>query len=160
MVETLTYDALSSNKLSAMVDSEYVFWGSILRDHRSGDTRLAAKQLVEELFELGRVGIQLVENAFFAMLGLVLRLPSAKSFRQVMPVFEEPRVQHLQNSADVAGALAIEIKSSGGRVGVFRAGAVSRALQKLHRHKRIEKIRDAAGCTANSWPICAPVRGR
>jgi len=143
-----------------MVDSEYVFWGSILRDHRSGDTRLAAKQLVEELFELGRVGIQLAENAFFAMLGLVLRLPSAKSFRQVMPVFEEPRVQHLQNSADVAGALAIEIKSSGGRVGVFRAGAVSRALQKLHRHKRIEKIRDAAGCTANSWPICAPVRGR
>ena len=110
-----------------MVDSEYVFWGSILRDHRSADTTLAATQLVEELFELGRVGIQLVENAFFAMLGLVLRLPSAKSFRQVMPVFEKPRVQHLQNSADVAGALAIEIKSSGGRVGVFRAGAVSRA---------------------------------
>jgi hypothetical protein len=112
-----------------MVDSEFVFWGSILRDHRSADTRLAAKQLVEELFELGRVGIQLVKNAFFVMLGLVLRLSSATSFRQVMPVFEEPRVQHLQNSADVAGSLAIEVKSSGGVLAYF-APALSPARSK------------------------------
>ena len=84
------------------------------------------------------------------MLGLVLRLSSAKSFRQVMLVFEEPRVQHLQNSADVAGALAIEVKSNGGVLAYFRACAVSRALQKLHRPKRIEKIRDAAGMQSES----------
>ena len=36
-------------------------------------------------------------------------------------------------------------KSSGGRAGVFRAGSVALGLEELHRKKRIEKIRDAAG---------------
>jgi hypothetical protein len=42
---------------------------------------------------------------------------------------------------------------------VFRAGAVSRALQKLHRHKRIEEIRDAADAERVLGPFARRLAG-
>src|SRR5581483_5251208 len=92
---------------------------------------------------LRRVGIQLLKNAFLAVLRFVLRLACAKGFRQIVPEFEEALVQHNQNSADVARAIAIKIKSSSGRVEVFRFRTVSLAVEELHCHKRIKKISDA-----------------
>ena len=103
-----------------------------------------AGHAVEELFELRRLGIELFEDSFFAVLGFVLRLPGAERFRQVMPELEQPRVQHLGDSADVARAFAVKVESGRGRVEIFRAGSVALAFEELHCHKRVEKIRDAA----------------
>src|SRR4030095_5177176 len=99
---------------------------------------------VEELFELRRLGIQLFEDSFFAVLCFVLRLPGTERFRQVMPELEQPRIQHLGDSADVARALAVKVESGRWRVEIFRPGSVALAFEELHHHKRVEKIRDAA----------------
>src|SRR5438477_11457527 len=84
-----------------------------------------AGHAVEELFEFRRLGIQLFEDAFSAVLGFVLRLPGAKRFRQVMPELEQPCVQHLGDSADVARALAVEVERAAAGVLEYFASAPS-----------------------------------
>jgi hypothetical protein len=78
------------------------------------------------------------------VLGFVLRFPCAQRFRQIIPVPEQARVEHLGNSADVAQAAAVEIQGGIGRIEIFRVGAVAFTLEEFHCHKRIEKICDAA----------------
>ena len=99
---------------------------------------------VEEALELFRVGIQFIEYVFAAVLGFVLRFPGAQRFGQIIPVLEQPRIEHLGDSADVARAVAVEIQSGGGRIEIFRVGAVAVTFEEFHCHKRIEKIHDAA----------------
>jgi hypothetical protein len=99
---------------------------------------------VEKALELFRVGIQFIEYVFAAVLGFVLRFPGAQRFRQIIPVLEQPRIEHLRNSTDVARAAAVEIQSGGGRVEIFRVGAVALTFEEFHCHERIEKICDAA----------------
>src|SRR5438874_9353630 len=82
-----------------------------------------ASHAVEELFEFRRLGIQLFEDAFSAVLGFVLRLPGAKRFRQVMPELEQPCVQHLGDSADVARALAVKVERAAAGVLEYFASA-------------------------------------
>ena len=91
-----------------------------------------------------RVRIQFIEYVFAAVFGFVLRFPGAQRFRQIIPVLEQPRIEHLGNSADVARAGAVEIQSGGGRVEIFRVGAVALTFEEFHCHERIEKICDAA----------------
>jgi hypothetical protein len=99
---------------------------------------------VEEALELFRVGIQFIEYVFAAVLGFVLRLPGAQRFGQIIPVLEQPRIEHFGDSADITRAIAVEIQSGGGRVEISRLGAVALTLEELHRHQRIKKICDAA----------------
>ena len=47
-------------------------------------------------------------------------------------------------ATEVARAVAVEIQSSGGRIEIFRVGAVAVTFKEFHCHERIEKIRDAA----------------
>ena len=90
------------------------------------------------------VGIQFIEYVFAAVLGFVLRFARAQRFRQIIPVPEQPRIEHLRDSADVARAVAVEIQSSGGRIEISRVGAVAFTIEEFHCHERIEKICDAA----------------
>src|SRR5437763_5783516 len=99
---------------------------------------------VEKAFELFRVGIQFIEYVFAAVLGFVLRFPGSQRFRQIIPILEQPRIEHLRDSTDVARAAAVEIESGGGRVEIFRVGAVALTFEEFHCHERIEKICDAA----------------
>jgi hypothetical protein len=62
--------------------------------------------------------------------------------RPVIPVLEQPRIEHLRDSTHVAGAA--EIQSGGGRVKIFRVGTVALTFEEFHCHERIEKICDAA----------------
>ena len=64
---------------------------------------------VEEAFELFRFGVQFIEYVFASVLGFVLRFPGAQRFRQIIPVLEQPRIEHLGDSADVTRAVAVEI---------------------------------------------------
>jgi hypothetical protein len=48
--------------------------------------------------------------------------------------------------------MAIEVKSSGRRVEVFRVGPIAFALEEFHRHERIEKIGDAAWMQGEFFP--------
>src|SRR6266581_1790683 len=100
---------------------------------------------VEKALEFFRVGIQFIEYVFAAVLGFVLWFPGPQRFRQIIPVLEQPRIEHLRDSTDVARAAAIEIQSGGGRVEIFRVGAVAFTIEEFHCHERIEKICDAAG---------------
>jgi hypothetical protein len=102
-----------------------------------------AGHLVEKALELFRVGIQFIEYVFAAVLGFVLRFPGAQRFRQIIPVLKQPRIEHLGDSADMPRAAAVEIQSGGGRVEVFRVGAVALSFEEFHCHERIEKICDA-----------------
>ena len=116
------------------------------------DARQAGHR-AEELLELRRVGVELLEHAFLPpCLISFCGCPGAQRFRQIVPELEQPRVEHLQNAADVARAAAIEIKSAGGRVEILRVGAVAFALEEFHRHERIEKIGDAARMQFEFFP--------
>jgi hypothetical protein len=71
--------------------------------------------------------------------------PCAEGFRQVVPEPEQARVQHLQNSADIARTAFIQVKSSGGCVEIFGISSGILALEEFHRDKCIEEVGDAAG---------------
>src|SRR5437870_6673720 len=73
----------------------------------------------------------------------VLRFPGAQRFRQIIPVLKQLRIEHLRDSTDVARAAAVEIQSGGGRVEIFRVGAVALTFEEFHCLERIEKICDA-----------------
>src|SRR5439155_16308432 len=88
--------------------------------------------------------IQLIEYVFAAVLGFVLWFPCAQRFRQIIPVLQTREVQHLGDPTNVTLAVAVEIQSSGGRVEIFRVGAVAFTFEEFHCHERIEKICDAA----------------
>src|SRR5215510_5964298 len=103
-----------------------------------------AGHCVKELLQLRRIRIELLENTFFALLGFVLRLTGSQGLRQAVPEFEEPCVQHLQNSTYVSRALPIQIQSRRGRIEIFGVLSFAFALQKFHYEKRIEEICDAA----------------
>ena len=78
------------------------------------------------------------------MLDLVLRLTGAQSFGEIVPEFEEPPVQHLQDPADVARIVAVKIQRRQWGIRVARGRSVPVAFQELHRHQRVEKIADPA----------------
>src|SRR6516225_7606234 len=59
---------------------------------------------VEEALELRRVGVQFIENIFTSMLGFVLRFTGAQRFRQIIPILEQPCIEHLGDSTDIARA--------------------------------------------------------
>ncbi len=90
------------------------------------------------------------------MFDLVLRLAGAQSLGQIVPVFEEPRVQHHEDAADVARTFFIEIKRARRGVAILRFGSVAVALEKLHRHQRVEKIANRARVQREFLPeFCA-----
>jgi len=78
------------------------------------------------------------------VLGFVLRFSGAQRFRQIIPVLEQPGIEHLRDSAYVALAVAVEIQSGRGRIEIFRLVAVALTFEEFHCHERIEKICDAA----------------
>ena len=78
------------------------------------------------------------------MLGFVLRFPGAQRFRQIIPILEQPCIEHLGDSTDIARATAVEIQSRGRRIEIFCLGAIALTFEEFHSHERIEKIRNAA----------------
>jgi hypothetical protein len=78
------------------------------------------------------------------VLDLVLRFPRPERLRQIVPEFEQPPVQHLQDATDIARAVAIEIQRRELRVRIVRRISIAFAIQELHRHQRIEEIADPA----------------
>ena len=78
------------------------------------------------------------------MLDLVLRLAGAQRFGQIVPELEEPRVEHHQDAADVARAVAVEVERALRGVEVLRVGPVAFAIEEFHRHQRVEEIADPA----------------
>ena len=69
----------------------------------------------------------------------------AQRFGQIVPILEQPCIEHLRDSADVARAVAVEEQSGGGRIEIFGVSAVALTFEEFHCHERIEKIRHAAG---------------
>ena len=114
-----------------------------VRERLEVDAREAGHR-AHELFQPGQVRVEFLEHALLAVLDFVLRLAGAQRLGQVVPEFEEPRVEHDQNAADVARAGFIEEQRAFGRVEILRLRAVAFAAEKLHRDERVEKIRDAA----------------
>ena len=78
------------------------------------------------------------------MLDFVLRLAGAQCLRQVMPVFEQPHIEHGENTADVARAFLVEIHRSFGRVEIAPRRAVALAAKKLHCHEGIKEVGDTS----------------
>ena len=95
-----------------------------------------------ELLELRQLRVEFFEDAFLSVLHFVLRFAGAQRLGQVVPEFEEPRIEHREDAADVTRALAIEIERTGRGVEVSRGRPVALAIEKFHRHQRIEKIAD------------------
>ena len=63
---------------------------------------------------------------------------------EIVPEFEEPRVEHGQNAPDVTRAGLVEEQCAFGRVEILRLRAVAFAAEKLHRDERVKKIGDGA----------------
>jgi hypothetical protein len=61
-----------------------------------------------------------------------------------MPEFEESRVEHDEDAADVSAGFFHRGTARLRRVEVFCRRAVAIAAKKFHRHERIEEIRDGA----------------
>ncbi len=97
-----------------------------------------------ELLEARRIGVQLVEHRAAVVLDLVLRLAGFQRRAEIVPVAEEPRVQHLQHAAHVAGLVLVEERRGVRRVAVLARGAVADAVEEPERHERVEEIVDAA----------------
>src|SRR6185436_6172361 len=103
---------------------------------------------VEENLQFGRVGIELLEDALLLVPGLVLWLAGAEPFRQVVPESKQPHVEHGEDSADVTRAFGIQIHRASRNVEVAACRTVAVAFEKLHRHERVEEIRDPASVEA------------
>src|SRR6185295_19270986 len=88
--------------------------------------------------------VELLEHALAPVLDLVLRLARAQRFGQVMPEPEEPRVEHLEDAADITRARLVEVQRSGGSVEVLRRRTIALAIEELHRDERIEEFGDRA----------------
>jgi len=115
-----------------------------VRDGRAGWTgKMDDFEAIEADFTAPffKIGGRIIERVA-AVLGFVLGFPGAQRFRQIIPVLEQPRIEHLRDSTNVARAAAVEIQSGGRRVEIFRVGALT--FEKFHCHERIEKICDAA----------------
>jgi hypothetical protein len=83
------------------------------------------------------------------VLYLVLWFPRPERFRQIVPEFEETPVQHLQNPADIARAVAIEIERRQRRIGITCLRSIAFPIEEFHRHQRIEEIADPARMHSN-----------
>ena len=68
----------------------------------------------EELFESRQLRVELFEHAFLPVFDLVLRLARAQGFGQVVPEFEQACIEHLEDAADIARAVAIQIERASG----------------------------------------------
>jgi hypothetical protein len=90
------------------------------------------------------------------MLDLVLRLARPQRFRQIVPEFEEPPVQHLQDAADISRAVAVEIERGQFRIRITRPHAIPFPIQKFHRHQSIKEIADAPGMHPNLFRQLRP----
>ena len=96
------------------------------------------------MLQFRQLGIQLLEDAFLAVFDLVLRLARAQRLGQVVPIFEQPRVEHYQNPADVARAVLVQIDRAGGRVEIARRRTVAIAIEEFHSDQRVKEVLDAA----------------
>ena len=114
-----------------------------VRERLEVDAREAGHR-AHELFQPGQVRVEFLEHSLLAVLDFVLRFAGAQRFGKIVPEFEEPRVEHDQNAADVTRAGFVEEQRAFGRVEILRLRAVAFAAEKLHRHERVEKIGDAA----------------
>ena len=77
------------------------------------------------------------------MLDLILRFSSAQGLGQVVPELEEPRIEHDENAADIAGLRAVEVEGGGGRVEVLRGRAVALAVEEAHCDQCVKEIADS-----------------
>ena len=102
------------------------------------------RHAAQELLERRLLFVERLEDPLLSVLGLVLRLAGPQRFGKVVPELEEPRVQHLENAADVARAPAVEVQRARRRVRVGRAGPVALPVEDLHRDQGVEEIRDPA----------------
>ena len=91
------------------------------------------------------VGVDRLEQVP-AGLRLVLRLAGAQALRERVPEPEQPRVQHLQQAALVAGLGAVEEEVRLGRVAVLAV----LALEHPERHQRVEEVARAARVKAEA----------
>src|SRR6266404_3128532 len=107
------------------------------------DSRKAGHR-AHELLEPGQFGVKLLEHSLLAVLDFILRFSSAERLGQIVPVLEQTSVEHLQNAADIARAVPVQIKGALGRVRVFGFGTVPLPVQKLQRDKRVKKVTRAA----------------
>ena len=115
----------------------------LLRERLEVDAR-QPRHRAHELLELRQLGVERLEDALLSVLRLVLRLPGAQRFGQVVPVLEQPRVEHLEDAADIARAVAVEKQQPARRVEVDGGRPVAVAVEKAHRDQRIEEIRVGA----------------
>ncbi len=97
-----------------------------------------------ELLEARRIGVQLVEHRAAVVLDLVLRLTGFQCGAEVVPVAEEPRVQHLEHAADVAGLVLVEERRGVRRVAILARGAIADAVEEAERHEGVEEVVHAA----------------
>src|SRR5205823_7524981 len=85
----------------------------------------------------------------------------AKRFRQVMPELEQPCVQHLGDSADVARALAVKVERAAAGVLEYFASAPSPSRSRnFIATSASRKSATPRGWRASSLPISAPVSRR
>src|SRR6476646_5687666 len=63
-----------------------------------------------ELFESRQFLVEFLEHSLLAMLGFILRPSRAQGLGQVVPELKEARVEHDQDAADIARAVAIQIE--------------------------------------------------
>src|SRR6185312_16252378 len=84
------------------------------------------------------------EYSLLAVLGFILGPAGAERLGQIIPEFEEPRVEHDEDAPDIARAFLIEEQQAFGRVEVLRRRAVSVAAEKFHRDEGVKEVGDAA----------------
>ena len=107
---------------------------------RHGDTVHCA----HELLESSGVLVEAFEHRLLTMLDLVLRTAGSQGLRQIVPELKEAGIEHGQDPTDVARAGRVQEVRTFRRVEVPGLGSLPFPIQKLHRHQRVKKIRDAA----------------
>ena len=117
---------------------------------------------VHELFEAGGVGVELLEHRPAGVLDLVLRSAGAQRLGQVAPEPVQPRVEHLQDAADVPRARLVEERRGRGGVGGTAQPSPEpsrRAARSATRPSRKSNTARERRCSvpASSSAVLAPV---
>src|SRR5262249_40003294 len=115
----------------------------LLRERLEVGERDAGHRVHELLEPLG-VAVKLFEHSFAAVLHLVLRFARLQSFGQVSPESVKPRIRHVEKTADMGTAVAVEKVSGIFRIAVLCGLALAVSRQHIQSHERVEKVGDAA----------------
>ena len=105
---------------------------------------------------LGRLNAELISSFLENLEDVRRNSPKTRNIRLAAIRSFFRFLEHRQPTAHIAGAAAVEIEHARGRVEVLGRGAVTRAVEELHRDERVEEIADTTRVQAKFRPEFRP----